>query len=71
MITIYTQPNCGQCHTLKYLLNKKNIEYIESQDINYMVNIKKFISTPQLELEDGTILNFAQAQTWIKNYGGI
>lgn len=67
MITVYTQPNCSQCHVLKYFLEKKNIAFIECQDLELMANVKKFTNTPQLELEDGTILNYNQALTWIKN----
>lgn len=67
MITIYTQPNCGQCHVLKYFLEKNNIMFIECQDLEFMIDVKKFTNTPQLELEDGTILNYNQALVWVKN----
>lgn len=39
-VTIYSTPNCAPCHTLKYLLKKKNIPY-EVKDITELNNLNE------------------------------
>lgn len=68
MIIIYTMPHCGFCEVLKHYLNKKDIVYTECKDTDTMIS-KGFVSTPQLELEDGTILKYTEALAWVKAQG--
>ena len=66
MITIFTQPGCGKCKVLKMKLDNKGIEYQTNEDTDYMIEMG-FKSTPQLMLENGTILDFSAANAWINN----
>ena len=66
MITIFTQPGCGKCKVLKTKLDNKGIEYQTNEDVDYMIEMG-FKSTPQLMLENGTILDFSAANAWINN----
>ena len=47
-------------------LDNKGIEYQTNEDVDYMIEMG-FRSTPQLMLENGTILDFSAANAWINN----
>ncbi len=63
MITIYTT-HCPKCEQLKNRLNDLNIEFKEFDDVEAMIMQGLSGSMPKLELEDGKILEFAQAWKW-------
>lgn len=65
MITFYST-NCPKCQILAKKMNKQGIPYTTVTDINIMLN-KGMQSAPYLEMEDGTLLNFMQANQWLKN----
>ena len=62
-IVLYTQPGCPICHTLKILLDKYKIRFIECQDTEILAKagVKQ---TPQLYV-DGKIYGAAEAKNWI------
>ena len=66
MITIFTQSGCRKGKVLKMKLDNKGIEYQTNEDVDYMIEMG-FKSTPQLMLENGTILDFSAANAWINN----
>ncbi len=68
MIIIYTQPHCGFCNVLKHYLNQKQITYSECMNTEIMIQ-KGFVSTPQLELDDGTVFKYTEALAWVKAQG--
>lgn len=65
MITFYST-NCPKCQILAKKMDKQGIPYTTVTDINIMLN-KGMQSAPYLEMEDGTLLNFMQANQWLKN----
>lgn len=71
-ITLYST-GCPKCNVLKKKLEAENINYTEVTDINKISQICKctgFNSVPIIEIEDGHILDFNKAITWIKQVGG-
>lgn len=54
---------CPKCEILKLKLDAKNVNYITSDDIVTLRNNKIF-SLPQLQLEDGTFLDYRSAVAW-------
>lgn len=69
MITVYTQPHCGFCDVLKYYLNKAELPFEECNNGDLMIQ-KGFVSTPKLEMEDGTVLGYTEALAWAKTQKG-
>lgn len=67
MIILYSN-NCPQCKMLEQQLTKFKIAFYKNTNLEEM-QVKGFTSAPKIELEDGTILNTAQALQWIKNGG--
>lgn len=55
MVKLYSQPGCGQCRAIHTLLDKKNIQYEECQDIDYMISIG-IKHTPVLEVDDKKLI---------------
>lgn len=55
---------CPQCKALKMKLDKKNIEYELCMDEEIM-KLKGLKAAPAIELEDGSILGFADAVKWV------
>ena len=68
MIKLYTT-HCPRCKVLETKMSKKGINYEEINSIDIMTE-KGFKSVPVLELEDGTILDFAKANSWINEQEG-
>ena len=68
MIKLYTT-HCPRCKVLETKMSKKGINYKEIDSIDIMTE-KGFKSVPVLELEDGTILDFAKANSWINEQEG-
>jgi glutaredoxin len=62
-VTLYTT-HCPQCKVIETKLAKAGITYEECSDINIMTQ-KGFVSVPVLEV-DGQVMNFMQANQWLK-----
>ena len=68
MITLYTLPTCGICKVIKTKLERKNISFVESQEVEQLVKEKGIEHFPVLMLEDKTILNSPkEINNWINN----
>lgn len=57
---------CPQCRVLIQKLNIKNMKYDIINDIE-KIKEKGFLSVPILELDDGTLLKFSDANAWINS----
>ncbi len=70
MIKLYTSPTCGICKMIKMKLNAKQIEFEESQDIDFL--IERGVQTlPAMEMEDGTLLTSPlEMNNWINSQEG-
>lgn len=62
-MTIYTIPTCGKCKALKSVLKEKNISFIESEDINFLMGHTNIKELPVMEI-DGKYIRFAEALKW-------
>lgn len=63
-MTLYST-NCSKCNILKYNLEKKGVIYNLCDDVDIMQK-KGFMCVPKLELDDGKILDFANAINWLQ-----
>lgn len=63
-IVLYTI-DCPKCKILEKMLNSKNIEFIKSYDVDYMIQ-KGFKMLPMLSVDEN-IMDFSEAVKWIKN----
>ena len=63
---LYTIPNCPWCEVLKSRLDSAKLEYKEVNDMKVLKE-KKLLSAPQLELEDGRILNYQKSIEWLNS----
>lgn len=64
MLKLYTT-HCVKCKILQDLLDSKNVEYQEITDVELMLSLG-MVSSPSLEIENGTILNFADAVQYVR-----
>lgn len=64
LITLYTT-FCPKCKILESKLNNKNIQYQEFTDVDKMIE-KGMSTVPWLEV-DGKLMDFFEANEWIKN----
>lgn len=62
-IVVYAAEGCPKCKALKKKLDDKGIKYDVCMDVNYMVNEKKFIHVPMMEVGEKA-LNFKEALAW-------
>lgn len=64
MIKIYTTDTCPRCKVLKTKMDAKGIPYESVTDVN---EIKKLgiRSVPYMQVDDGELMDFATANTWI------
>lgn len=63
MIKFYST-NCPKCKVLETKLKLKNIQYNTCTDVDEMLSLG-IKSAPTLQLDDGKILNFADAVKWV------
>lgn len=63
MKIIFYSTGCPKCNVLKKKLTEKNIEYMESNDIEIMASLG-IDQVPVLSV-DGELLQFAEANKWI------
>ena len=64
MVILYST-HCPKCNILAKKLQMANIDYIENNNTDEML-AKGMLSAPYVELEDGTLLDFMQANNWLK-----
>ena len=64
MVKIYTTDTCPRCGVLKTKMDAKGIPYESITDVN---EIKKLgiMSVPYMQVDDGELMDFATANTWI------
>lgn len=55
--------HCPRCNVLESKLKQKNIDYMETNDVDVMVQ-RGFTTVPMLEV-DGVVYDFKQAVEWI------
>ena len=70
-IIIYTTDSCPKCKILKKIMDERQIDYTECDDIIIMTE-KGFSSVPQLEIRKLTgneVMDFQEAFKWIKLQG--
>ena len=65
MITLYST-NCPKCKVLETKLKIKKIEYTVFTDVDEMV-VRGIKSAPQLELDDGSRLEYTEAVQWVNS----
>ena len=63
MKVILYSTGCPKCRVLKTKLDKKNINYIENNDVEEMLKLG-FDLLPVLKV-DNDIMNFTEANDWI------
>ena len=63
MEVILYSTGCPKCRVLKTKLDKKNINYIENNDVEEMLELG-FDFLPVLKV-DNDIMNFTEANDWI------
>lgn len=61
---IFFSTHCPKCSALEMLLKKKNIDYIEKNDVQEMLKLG-LTSAPGL-MVDGKIMTFPEAIKWVK-----
>lgn len=64
MEIVFYSTHCPRCKALEMLLQKKNIEYVESNDVKEMLDAG-LTSAPGLKV-DGEVLDFPKAMAWVK-----
>ena len=64
-VTLYTQTHCPNCKGIKRLLENKNIEIEEVQDVDLMLDLG-IKSVPMMDIGDGNLMNLYQITEWIK-----
>lgn len=66
MIKLYSSPTCGVCKMIKMKLEKRNIAFEETHDIQPLID-KNIERLPVMELEDGTMITSpTEMNDWIK-----
>lgn len=63
-MTLYTTPSCPKCKILKGMMESKNIRYMESTDIQTLIDLK-IMSVPALEV-DGVFYVGEQAIQYVQ-----
>ena len=66
MVEIFTSESCPRCKMLKERMKDKGIDFEENQDEEEMVKLG-FTSIPMIRTEDGEILDFGKAISWINS----
>ena len=66
-VTLYSSPTCPKCKVVEAKFKKKNIEVIKEIDEDIIMG-KGLKSSPWVELQDGSMLDFKAANDWINSY---
>ena len=66
MIKIYTTDTCPRCKVLKIKMDEKGIPYESITDVKEIQKLG-IMSVPYMQVDDGELMDFATANTWINN----
>ena len=64
-VIAYTRPGCPKCAGSKAMLKEKGVEFETCEDVDYMVEVKKFEHVPMLEVGEKTY-NYKEALRWVE-----
>lgn len=64
MITLYST-HCPKCNVLSKKMDMLGIKYNVNDNVQEMIS-KGMKSAPYLQMEDGTLYNFIEANNWLK-----
>lgn len=64
MITFYST-HCPKCNVLSKKMQNAGLQFQTIDDVGIMLS-KGIKSAPYIELEDGTLMDFMQANNWLK-----
>lgn len=68
-VKIYTTSTCPKCRVLKMKMDQKGIKYEEIDGASSELLVSKGIAeAPILQVDDGDLMNFSEANKWIVNY---
>lgn len=66
MVKIYTTDTCPRCKVLKTKMDEKGILYESITDVKEIQKLG-IMSVPYMQVDDGELMDFATANTWINN----
>lgn len=66
MVKIYTTNTCPRCKVLKIKMDEKGIPYESITDVKEIQKLG-IMSVPYMQVDDGELMDFATANTWINN----
>lgn len=66
MVKIYTTDTCPRCKVLKTKMDEKGIPYEPITDVKEIQKLG-IMSVPYMQVDDGELMDFATANTWINN----
>ena len=66
MVKIYTTDTCPRCKVLKIKMDEKGIPYESITDVKEIQKLG-IMSVPYMQIDDGELMDFATANTWINN----
>lgn len=66
MVKIYTTDTCPRCKVLKTKMDEKGIPYESITDVKEIQKLG-IMSVPYMQVDDGELMDFATANTWINN----
>ena len=66
MIEIFTTESCSRCKMLKQRMIDKNIDFKENNDEEEMAKLG-FMTVPMLRTDEGELLDFGKAISWINS----
>jgi glutaredoxin len=66
MVKIYTTDTCPRCKVLKIKMDEKGIPYESITDVKEIQKLG-IMSVPYMQVDDGELMDFATANTWINN----
>lgn len=68
-IKIYTTPTCPKCRVLKMKMDQKGMVYEElDATASELLASRNITEAPVLQVDDGDLMNFSEANKWIKDY---
>jgi glutaredoxin len=68
-MTVYSSSTCPKCKVLKLKLDKAGVKYTVNENTEDMLSIG-IKTIPYLQLDDGTLLDFAQAVKFVNGLDG-
>lgn len=68
-IIVYSTPICPRCKVLKAKLERKGIEFTEEHNVEKMQELG-ITSVPCLQVDDGKLMDFSEANNWVNSQEG-